>query len=461
MSDDPFAEPSDAEKTIIRPRPSGTAAGYSGGATPGAAPRHDPFANTAPPAASGPARPLPVTGTNPLVAAASPVLAAIVRISGDAARGPDADRLKRAMVDAIRKFEVDALATGMDTRSLRAARYALCATIDDLVLNTPWGRASNWARQTMTSIFHNEVTGGERFFEILDQMQRDLGNQLPVVELMYLCMSLGFIGRYRVMPRGIAALSELREGVYRAIRMRRGDFERELSPQWRGINAGAKPLARRIPIWATALGTLAIASIAYVSFAFALSNSSEISFAELYGLPPRGTVTVPRTAPPPPAPPPVQLAVTQPSNLELKLKQFLAPEIKAGLVTVFQDAQTITVRLANVNMFGSGQATLSSSYQPLLQRIGEALNDETGQVMVNGYTDDQPIHTPRFPSNFELSQARAQAVLDVLKTKVKDPGRLHAQGKGQADPIAPNTTEDGRRQNRRTEIVLVRSSDAT
>jgi type VI secretion system protein ImpK len=169
-------------------------------------------------------------------------------------------------------------------------------------------------------------------------------------------------------------------------------------------------------------------------------------------------VVVPRTAPPPPAPPPAQVVVV--SNLAVKLKQFLAPEIKAGLVTVFQDAQAITVRLANVNMFGSGQAVLASSYVPLLQRIGDALNDEKGDVIINGYTDDQPIHTARFPSNFELSQARADAVLDVLKTKVKDPGRLHAKGKGQADPIAPNTTEDGRRQNRRTEIVLVRSSDA-
>src|SRR5580692_6618160 len=129
MSDDPFAEPSDAEKTIIRPRPSGTAAAPAQGMGMGAAPRHDPFAHVAPAAPMGgrDVRPMPQTGSNPLVAAASPVLAAIVRISGDAARGPDVDRLKRAMVDAIRKFETDALATGMDTRSLRAARYALCA----------------------------------------------------------------------------------------------------------------------------------------------------------------------------------------------------------------------------------------------------------------------------------------------------------------------------------------------
>ena len=55
---------------------------------------------------------------------------------------------------------------------------------------------------------------------------------------MYLCASLGFEGRYRVLPRGSAALTELRDGLYRGIRQRRGEFERELSPQWRGIDTG-------------------------------------------------------------------------------------------------------------------------------------------------------------------------------------------------------------------------------
>ena len=78
-------------------------------------------------------------------------------------------------------------------------------------------------------------------------MQKDLGHHEPVVELMYFCMSLGFVGRYRVMPRGNSALAELREGVYRTIRQRRGEFERELSPQWRGVAAGKLGLSRWVP----------------------------------------------------------------------------------------------------------------------------------------------------------------------------------------------------------------------
>ena len=106
---------------------------------------------------------------------------------------------------------------------------------------------------------------------------------------MYLCISLGFEGRYRVMPRGVAALTELRDGVYRTIRQRRGDFERELSPHWRGVAAGSRPLARRIPLWAIGLATLAIAAVDVRRLHVpALPNTSDIAFAELFGLPPRG-----------------------------------------------------------------------------------------------------------------------------------------------------------------------------
>src|SRR6202012_3575725 len=171
------------------------------------------------------------------------LLAAAIRIAGGRGRNPDADQLRRGMVDGVREFEKKALATGLDTRSLRAARYAICATIDDIVLSTPWGASSSWTQQSLTSVFHNEVIGGERFFDILEQMQQDLGRHAPVVELMYLCTSLGFEGRYRVMPRGVAALTELRDGVYRTIRNRRGEWERDLSPHWKGIAAGMRSLA--------------------------------------------------------------------------------------------------------------------------------------------------------------------------------------------------------------------------
>jgi len=445
MSDDPFAEPTDNDATLIRPRP--------GGRAPGAPPP------SAPAAAGGP---VPEVGANALIAAAAPLLAAIGRLGTDRGRAPDPDRLKRGMVEAVRAFEQRALATGQDTRTLRAARYALCATIDDVVLNTPWGSNSSWTQQGLTSLFHNEVTGGDRFFEILEQMQKDLGRHAEVVELMYLCASLGFEGRYRVMPRGIAALTEVRDSIYRTIRQRRGDFERELSPHWRGLQTAYKPLGQRVPIWMLALGTLTAACLIYLIFNFSLAAASDIPFTELAGLPPKVAQMVPRQAVVPPPPPPVVVAAAAPAApgapAKPTLHQFLEPEIKAGLVQVLEDPQAVTVRLLNRDMFASGSATLNASSQPLLARIGKALQDEKGDVTVNGYTDNQPIHTVQFPSNWQLSQARADLVAKALAAQLTDAKRVRAIGKGDTDPVAANTTPEGRQQNRRTDIVLTKTA---
>jgi type VI secretion system protein ImpK len=460
MSDDPFAEPSDPDRTMIRPRPGGVRA------APADAPARAVQLGPGPELTA-----VPTIGTNPLVAIAAPLLAAAIRIATTGAgRNPDPDLLRRGLVAEVRRFEQNALATGLDTRPLRAARYALCATIDDLVLSTPWGASSTWSQQSLTSIFHTEVIGGDRFFDILEQMQKDLGRNGEVVELMYLCTSLGFEGRYRVMPRGVAALNELRDSVYRLIRNRRGDFERELSPHWRGLDMTHRPLGQRIPLWAVALGTLTLALLIYLGFNFALSNSSDIAYAELYGLPPHGAPTMVHvavdyatpaapTVPGRPPPPPPAAPVT-PSAFTTCLNKFLEPEIKAGLVQVLQDAQAVTVRLTNRNMFASGQATLNSSYLSVIDRLGQAIQCEPGNIMVNGYTDNQPIHTPRFPSNFELSKARADTVADLIKAKLADKGRVTAVGKADADPLAPNTTPEGRQENRRTEIVLTRETHA-
>ena len=115
------------------------------------------------------------------------------------------------------------------------------------------------------------------------------------------------------------------------------------------------------------------------------------------------------------------------------------------------------VRLNNRGMFASGSATVEARFLPLLDRIADALKDQPGHVQIVGYTDNQPIHNNlKFPSNFALSMARAEAAKTIIDRKIADPSRTSAEGRGESDPIAANTTPEGREQNRRIEIVLHR-----
>jgi type VI secretion system protein ImpK len=88
--------------------------------------------------------------------------------------------------------------------------------------------------------------------------------------------------------------------------------------------------------------------------------------------------------------------------------------------------------------------------------VGAALTNEPGTVRVIGYTDNQPIHTVRFPSNFQLSSARAEAAGAAIARALGNRAPLHTEGRADADPIASNETAEGREQNRRTEVVLHR-----
>jgi type VI secretion system protein ImpK len=265
-------------------------------------------------------------------------------------------------------------------------------------------------------------------------------------------MSLGFQGRYRLSPRGPAELDRLREETYAVIKRQRQAPEADLSPHWRGLAAPYRGARMVVPVWVAASAAAAVLAALYVWLSMSLGAAADDAFARMLRAPPAAMPQIARAAPvTPPAPGPLPKAVDQ-------LCKFLQPEVDQGLVTVVCNPTTSVVRIKNRGMFASGSATLEPRFVPVLQQIATELQHEKGQIEVVGYTDNQPIHTLRFPSNFELSSARAEAARGVLGQTVSDASRLSAEGRGEADPIASNKTPEGREENRRIEVVLHRPS---
>jgi type VI secretion system protein ImpK len=454
VSDNPFSEPDDSDRTVIRPAPGGRVPPATGpaaaGAGAGSAAQARPAAGEAAAPAGGPER--VAVGGSALTTAAAPLLQLLSRLRNTLSQ-PDPAELLARTVRQMQGFEQAARAAEVPIEQLRPAHYALCASIDDVVLNTPWGNQGAWATRSLVSTFHQEVQSGERFFEILALMRQNPGRFLPVLELMYLCLSLGFQGRYRLSARGPGELERLREETYALIARQRVAAPAELSPRWQGVTAPYRPARASVPLWVVAVAGLAV--VAGLSFwiARSINRASDLAFAEALAAPPAAMPTILRAAPVPPPPPPPAPAV--PGILET-LRGFLAPEIKAGLVEVLGTEQIPIVRITNQGMFASGSADVSNRFAPLLERIGAELKVNPGRVEVRGYTDSEPIHTVQFPSNYQLSKARAEAAAAILARTIGNPARITAEGLADADPIAANTTDAGRAQNRRIEIVLIR-----
>jgi type IV/VI secretion system ImpK/VasF family protein len=183
---------------------------------------------------------------NPLVGCASGLLGAAAQLRGTASH-PNPSALLDGLAGQVRQFETCARAKGMADAVVLPARYVLCALLDESVLDTPWGSESVWGARGLLISFHNETWGGEKFFQALDRLLAHPSGNLNLLELLYLCLALGFEGRYRVRDGGRSELEQVREKLYLTIRNQRGEPEQELSPHWRGYSKRRDPLIHQPP----------------------------------------------------------------------------------------------------------------------------------------------------------------------------------------------------------------------
>ncbi len=131
-----------------------------------------------------------------------------------------------------------------------------------------------------------------------------------------------------------------------------------------------------------------------------------------------------------------------------------------GLIQVRRDKRWIEVEIKSSILFASGSAELSAASAPILRQLAEKFQPLDNIIHVEGFTDNVPINSFEFPSNWELSAARAASVVHLFTRLGVDPKRLAAIGYGEFRPVASNSTADGRARNRRVVLVIMSGSDA-
>lgn len=384
----------------------------------------------------------------PLVTEAGPVLALAASIRSGRARiaMPEFHRQASELIAAYDR----AIGPLYPEETRMRARYALCATVDDIAQNLPniGQDGAEWARRSLVVQFFRENIGGDRFWQLVDDLLARPGQNGEVIELFVACLAAGFEGRFRVMPDGRARLQQIMASLFGALAHPRSQSQLEIAPQWRGSDA---PLAK-VGLWNRVLLAGAVALVAllaiYIVLRLLLMSAGGDSWKAVKGLSPDQPLRLSRIgAAPPPATESAQLS---------KLRQFLAPEIAQKLVVVEEDGTAVRVRTTVGQLFQSGSDQLEPGRAALFERIGRAVEGEPGQVTIEGHSDSDQIASLQFPDNAALSKARAQTVAGIISATLTNPGRIQVEGYGDSRPIASNDTADGKALNRRVEIVIPR-----
>lgn len=428
-SDDPFDTP---DATVIRPRPGAGKRGASDSTSARTITTVVPVARPPEVRVEGVA-----VGLNPLLQAASPLL----RLAGQGrgASAIDVATLRQQALDEIRRFEGRARASGVAHEIVLAARYALCAALDEAVMSTPWGSQSEWAQHPLLVTLHREAWGGEKFFEMLERISADPARHLDLIELQYVCLALGFTGKYQLTERGHEQLTDVRRRLYRLIRQQRGAPPTELSLRWQGLQYRRNPLVRYVPRWVAAIAVVAVLAFAFTRYHSRLVADAVPANERL------ARIGLGDMAPGPAAP------AAGPT-----LKMLLAPEEQRRQVAVEEQEGRTVVTLEGADLFDSGSADLNADYDATLTSIVRALNQVPGRVFVVGHTDDQALRSLRYGDNFELSRARAHSVVERLRRDIDNPGRITSRGDGSSSPrYTPPHLPENRARNRRVEITHV------
>jgi len=474
----PFDSDPDQERTVIRPNPGGRRDEASSPAQP-ANPQQSSArgssenlwggtqhgANPSPQRAQ-PAAPAPQTGqninygainatantggTNPILECAMPLLILLsnVRIARSI---PQVAPLMGTVAEGIESFEAALHGRNIPEAQVRTAKYAICATADDIVQNLPSTDRLLWTQHSMLSRYFQVRDSGVGFFEELNKLRQNPQLNHNILGLMLACMALGFEGKYRTAD-GDVPHQQIRRDIYQTLRAREARVTDDISPHWRGQAIAAAYVRRAVPLWVLASCGAGLLFVSFVVLRWLLGNMADLSETKLANLHPASNINIQRVAFKPFEPP----VIPQSTQLE-RIRAKLASDISSSKLSADYAGKDIVVRLLNDAVFDTASASVRDGFVPSIAHVASALDKEAGQIRIVGHTDNsQLLSTLKFKNNQDLSEKRAAAVATILAPELTDPTRITTSGMADKAPIDPAQTPAARAKNRRVEIFIPR-----
>ncbi|PLX64938.1 MAG: type VI secretion system protein TssL [Vibrio alginolyticus] len=381
-------------------------------------------------------------GNNPLLAEANGLLSIIGQIRATATHS-DPLFLKETLAQKLRDYENRLRHHDVDLDTIDTARYCLCCSLDEAVLNTNWGGHSFWSHDSLLSSFYASSQGGEAFFKYLDKCMAQPDTNLDLLELMYVCLSLGFLGQYRLEKNGLESHRKLRRQIIAILKYYGRGIPQELSNSIEQHILNGSKASDRAPLWVVCSVTAALLVCIFMYFSYELNKASNRTFSQLVNLVQPQQLNQDTTSESKSAP------------IAERISMYLATEIGKGLINVEPLQDRVRISLKSQDLFESGSADVVAYIQPVISKLARTLESTQGKIIVTGHTDDRPIFTSKYPSNWHLSLARATAISEQLISNSALEGRVIPEGLGDARPLVENNSDENRAINRRIEIDLL------
>lgn len=210
---------------------------------------------------------------NLFIDAATPLLGMALRIRR-LGSCDNIEEIYQQAVEEIKAIEVEFTEVGYEHAVILAYRYILCSFIDEAVMSTSWGADSAWAEHSLLTRFHNETWGGEKVFSVLSRLEAEPERYQELLMFIYLCLTLGFEGRYKVMNNGKEAFDKVIANLYEILRQLKDKDPQSLTSATDHVAAKKYKLTKQIPLWSIFAGFSLSWLAIFIVYSVLLNNKS-------------------------------------------------------------------------------------------------------------------------------------------------------------------------------------------
>lgn len=210
---------------------------------------------------------------NPMVDAVTPLLGMVARVR-QLDQYASVPALYQTVVTEIQAIEQELHSHGYENGVILSFRYILCTFIDEAVMGKEWGSQSIWSENSLLARFHNETWGGEKVFALLDKLQEEPQRYRDILEFIWLCLVLGFQGRYRVIPQGQGEFLTVIRKLHRLLRPEAVNaptvFHLDLGQQ-----ASRYRLRKQVTLRTLFIGLCGLLAVIFGLYHYQLSNQTQ------------------------------------------------------------------------------------------------------------------------------------------------------------------------------------------